>query len=61
MHQQLLLLNNKPNKDTVYSRLSLQLFYVDLRLLLFQGLTGFDSIVLCKYKHVARCVISALI
>ena len=25
------------------------------------GLTGFDSIVLCKYKHVARCVISALI
>ncbi len=22
------------------------------------GLTGFDSIVLCKYKHVVRCVIS---
>lgn len=27
----------------------------------FPGLTGFDSIVLYKYKHVARCVISALI
>ena len=25
------------------------------------GLTGFDSIVLYKHKHVARCVISALI
>ena len=25
------------------------------------GLTGFDSIALCKYKHVLRCVISSLI
>ena len=23
-----------------------------------KGLTGFDSIVLCRYKHVVRCVIS---
>ena len=25
------------------------------------GLTGFDSIALCKCKHVVRCVISTLI
>jgi len=27
----------------------------------FPGLTGFDSIALCKYKHVVRWIISTLI
>ena len=30
-------------------------------LISLRGLTGFDSIALCKYKHVLRCVISSLI
>src|SRR6185437_6582342 len=36
-------------------------FNLNLQIKKSPGLTGFDSIVLCKYKHVARCVISALI
>jgi hypothetical protein len=36
------------------------LFGLNLQVHNYPGLTGFDSIVLCKYKHVARCVISAL-
>jgi len=36
-------------------------YFVNLQVQKYPGLTGFDSIVLCKYKHVARCVISALI
>ena len=38
-----------------------KLSIIHCQLSIVTGLTGFDSIVLCKYKHVARCVISALI
>ena len=34
---------------------------VNLQVLKVPGPTGFDSIVLCRYKHVVRCVISTLI
>jgi hypothetical protein len=46
---------------------SCELVYLFLQLLLpagfgkMKGLTGFDSIDLCKCKHVLRCVISSLI
>ena len=31
---------------------------INLQVLKVPGPTGFDSIVLCRYKHVVRCVIS---
>jgi hypothetical protein len=53
--------NPNPKKQNPTVRVHTWILDIGFWVLNNTGLTGFDSIVLCKCKHVVRCVISTLI